>query len=339
MTSVLRQALDGLPEPDHEAAATVAAWAADVLRPPGALAALDAIAVHLAGWQGTDRPSVQRPAVLVFAGDHGVTTGGVSNYPADITAAMLAAVQQGRATVNAMAGAAGATVDVVDVGVGRPTGDIRFEPALTAERFDEISATAFTRVDELAERGTDVLILGELGIGNTTVAAALTTSFADVSVDRSVGRGTGIDDAGLARKRAAVTQATQRCAAIADPLDRLRELGGSELVAIAAACVRARHRRLPVLLDGYVVTAAMLALAAAVPGALGHCLAGHASAEPGHRLVLEHLGLRPILDLDLRLGEGTGALAALPLLELACRAVTDVATFAEWFGADAAPAP
>lgn len=328
MTELLRRALEGLPEPDREAAAAVAERAANTLRPTGALAALDAVAVHLAGWQGTTRPAVQQPAVLLFAGDHGVAAGGVSSYPADITAAMLAAVQQGRATVNAMAAAVRAPVTAVDVGVGRPTGDIRVAPALSPDRFDQICTTAFAHVDRLAAAGTDVLILGELGIGNTTVAAALATALAGVPPMESVGRGTGVDDAGLARKRDAVEQATARVAGIDDPLEVLRQIGGAELVGMAAACARARRHRIPVLLDGYVVTAAVLPLA----GALDHCLAAHASAEPGHRRVLDQLGLVPLLSLDLRLGEGTGALAAVPLLELACRAVTDTATFAEWFG-------
>lgn len=331
MTDLLRAALADLPGPDTEAAAAVAARAGEVLRPPGALAALDAIAVHLAGWSGSTRPRVTRPHVVVFAGDHGVATGGVSNYAAELTTEMLAAVRQGRATVNAMAAATGATVTAVDVGVGEPTGDLRVEPALTPERFDAVSEAAFAAVDAAAEAGADVLMLGELGIGNTTVAAALAARVGGVPLEHAVGRGTGVDDDGLARKRAAVEQACARTADVADPLELLRQLGGTELVAMAAGCVRARQHRLPVLLDGYVVTAAMLPLHAAAPDALDHCLAGHASAEPGHRLVLDRLGLRPILALDLRLGEGTGALAALPLLDVACRAVTDVATFPEWF--------
>lgn len=333
MTGRLRAELDSMPPRDElfdsEAAAAVLARAADVLRPPGALAALDAIAIHLAGWRHTPTPRVRRPAVLVFAGDHGVAAGGVSNYPADITASMLAAVRAGRATVNAMATAVGATVDVFDVGVGSPTGDIRVEPAMTAERCDRVTETAFAAVDAAVNAGADVLVLGELGIGNTTIAAALATYVTGAAVDATVGRGTGVDNAGLERKRAAVTAAIDRVGRLPDPLDALCELGGTEIAAMAAACVRARRHRVPVLLDGYVATAAVLPLHPY--GVLDHCLAGHASAEPGHRIVLDHLDLRPLLALDLRLGEGTGALAALPLLDVACRAVTDVATFTEWF--------
>jgi nicotinate-nucleotide--dimethylbenzimidazole phosphoribosyltransferase len=334
--TVLRRAvMADLPEPDLAAAAAVRARADTVLRPPGALRNLDDVAVHLAAWQATARPGVRRPAVLVFAGDHGVAAAGVSNYPASITASMLAAVRAGRATVNAMATAVGATVTAFDVGVGVPTGDIRVAPALAPERFDAITEVAFEAVDGAAGAGADVLVLGELGIGNTTAAAALAAALIDAPLTELVGRGTGLDDAGMERKRAAVAAAAGRCAGIGDPLEVLRQVGGSELAAIAAACVRARHHRIPVVLDGYICTAAVLALHAAAPGVLAHCLAGHASAEPGHRHTLAHLGLRPMLTLDLRLGEGTGALAALPLLELACRAVTDVATFAEWFGDDA----
>lgn len=316
---------------DSETAARVRDRASQVLRPAGALAALDEVAIHLAGWQRTERPTVSHPTVLVFAADHGVAAAGVSSYPASITAAMLSAVQEGRATVNAMAAAVGATVEVFDLGVGRPTGDIRTEVALTPERFEEATATAVSAVDRCVADGTDVIVLGELGIGNTTVAAALAARFAGLSVDEAVGRGTGVDDEGLARKRAAVTAALARCDAVTDPLEVLAEIGGAELVAMSAAAVRARHHRVPVLLDGYVVTAALLAVHAARPGVLDHCLAGHASAEPGHIRVLDHLGLRPLLSLDLRLGEGTGALAALPLLETACRCVTDVSTFDERF--------
>jgi nicotinate-nucleotide--dimethylbenzimidazole phosphoribosyltransferase len=330
--SWFRDALADLPEPDADAATAVAERARTVLRPVGALQQLDDVAVHIAAWHRTMRPAVTQPAVLVFAGDHGVTRAGVSAYPGEVTAAMLAAVRAERATINAMARAVGALLDVYDVGVGVATGDIRVEPAMTSARFDEVARIAASAVDAVVERGADLLVVGELGIGNTTVAAALPAALLGGEPSSWVGRGAGVDDDGLVRKRAAVAAAVARIGAPADPIETMRELGGSELTAMAAAVLRARHHRLPVVLDGYVATAAVLPLHLALPGALDHCLAGHASAEPGHRRILDHLGMAPLLDLGMRLGEGSGALAAVPLVRMACACVSEVPTFHEWFG-------
>jgi nicotinate-nucleotide--dimethylbenzimidazole phosphoribosyltransferase len=326
-------ALTDLPEPDPIARAAVRERAANVLRPPGSLRRLDLVAEHVAGWQASVSPQILRPHVLVFAGDHGVTAGGVSAYPAEATAEMLRAVAAGRATINALARGAGAELDVLDVGVGRPTGDIRHEPALTAERFDAVAQLAADAVDAAVDRGADLFVLGELGIGNTTPAAAIPAALLGGPSIEWVGRGAGVDDDGLARKRDAVVAATARITGVDDPIEILRQLGGSELTAMAAACARARHLRVPVVLDGYIATSSVLPLHVARAGALDHCMAGHRSAEPGHRAVLAHLGLDPLLDLDLRLGEGSGALAAVPLVRMACAAVVEVATFDEWFGA------
>jgi nicotinate-nucleotide--dimethylbenzimidazole phosphoribosyltransferase len=325
----LRTATLSMPDGDTAAGDTVRERASEILRPTGALARLDEVAAWVAEWQHTARPAVHRPAALIFAADHGVTAAGISKYPVDVTAAMLAAYRAGKSTISAFAQVAGATVDAIDVGVGRPTGDIRVEPAMTAERFAEASAAGRAAVEAV---DADLLVLGEMGIGNTTVAAAVTAALAGGESVDWVGRGTGVDDEGLARKRAAVRQAVDRVAGVVDPLEVLRELGGAELVAIAAAIVAARHRRLPVLLDGYVVTASALPLALIRPDALDHCLIAHCSAEPGHRRVLERLGKRPLLDLELRLGEGSGAMAAVPLVAMACVGITDVPTFGEWFG-------
>lgn len=330
--SWFHDALAALPEPDAEAAAAVTARAASVLRPVGALQRLDEIAIHVAGWQGTSTPSITRPEVLVYAADHGVAAAGVSAYPAEVTAAMLAAVRSGRATVNVLARAAGASVDVFDVGVGRPTGDIRVESALDHDRFETIARQAAASVAAAAARGADLVVVGELGIGNTTPAASLPAALLGGDVADWVGRGTGVDDDGLARKREAVTAAVARVAGLDDPIEILREIGGAELVAMAAAVVEARRQRIPVVLDGYIATASVLPVASARPGALDHCLAGHASGEPGHRRLLAHLGIEPLLDLGLRLGEGSGAVAAIPLVRMACDAVVEVPTFDEWFG-------
>lgn len=332
MSELIRSLLHGLPSFDTESAEVVRARSTQVIRPAGALQRLDDIAVHIGGWRGSVEPTVERPGVLVFAGDHGVASAGVSNYPAEITQAMLAAVRAGKATVNAFARSVGATLEVFDVGVGRPTGDIRTEPALSPERFDEIVDTAIEAVDVAAANGTDLLVLGELGIGNTTISAALPAALLGGGAARWVGRGTGVDDDGLARKRTAVADAVGRIAGTSDPIEVMRQVGGAEHTAMAAACMRARHHRIPVVLDGYVATSAVLPMHLAVPGALAHCLIGHVSAEPGHRHLLDHLGMSPLLDLEMCLGEGTGALAAVPLIRMACAGVVEVPTFAEWFG-------
>lgn len=329
-------ALTDLPDADPIARAAVRERAATVVRPPGALRRLDELAVHIAGWQASTEPAIRRPHVVVFAGDHGVVAGGVSAYPAEVTAEMLRAVRAGRATINAIAGSVGATLTAHDVGVGVPTADIRTHPALSPERFDEIAQLAAAAVDAAVDDGIDLLVVGELGIGNTTPAAALPVALIGGPSIEWVGRGTGVDDDGLARKRDAVVAAAARVAGVDDPIEVLRQIGGSELVAMAAACARARQLRLPVVLDGYIATSSVLPLHLARPGSLDHCIAGHRSGETGHARLLDHLGLEPVLDLELRLGEGSGALAAVPLVRLACAAVTEVATFEEWFGGGAA---
>ncbi|MBA3286678.1 MAG: nicotinate-nucleotide--dimethylbenzimidazole phosphoribosyltransferase [Acidimicrobiia bacterium] len=326
----LRQLLDDLPGPDEEAAAAVHARAADILRPSGALAWLDELAAWIAGWHRTPMPRVTKPVGLIFAADHGVAAAeNVSAYPTAVTAAMFKAFQHDRSTISTFARHAGAEVFAVDVGIGRPTGDIRTEAALSEARFDEIVTLACSAVDKL---DGDLLVVGEMGIGNTSPSAAIAAALAGGETAAWVGRGTGVDDAGLDRKLAAVQQAVRRIAGVTDPLDVLREVGGAELVAVAAAVAAARHRSMPVVLDGYVVTASVLPLVMVNPAELDHCIVGHCSAEPGHRRLLERLGKRPLLDLDMRLGEGSGAMAAVPLVAMACAGITDVPTFEEWFG-------
>jgi nicotinate-nucleotide--dimethylbenzimidazole phosphoribosyltransferase len=242
---------------------------------------------------------------------------------------MLAAYRAGKSTISAFAAIAGATVEAIDVGVGRPTGDIRVESAMSPQRFEEACAAGRHAVEGL---DADLLVLGEMGIGNTTAAAAVVAALAGGDVAQWVGRGTGIDDDGLSRKREAVRAAVERVAGVVDPFAVLREVGGAEMVAMSAAITAARHRALPVVIDGYVVTASALALTATRQGALDHCLIGHCSSEPGHRLLLQRLAMRPLLDLDMRLGEGSGAMAAVPLVAMACAGITEVPTFGEWFG-------
>jgi nicotinate-nucleotide--dimethylbenzimidazole phosphoribosyltransferase len=314
------------PGPHTRAAAAVAERARQVLRPAGALARLDQLAEWLAAWQGTERPAVRRPAALVFAADHGIAAAGVSAYPAEVTAAMVKALREGVATACVLARQVGATLEVVDVGVGVPTADLARKPALDLARF---RACVQAGRDAVAALDADLLVLGEMGIGNTTAAAAVTAILLGRSAEESTGRGTGVDDAGLARKRAAVAAARRRVGTTT-PMEVLRQAGGAELAALAGAALEARLRRLPLVLDGFVVTAAVTPLELLHPGALANAVAGHRSAEPGHQALLERLGLRPLLELDLRLGEASGALAAVPLLRLAAAAVTEVATFTDW---------
>ena len=325
----LRDAVATMPACDEVSRDAVTERAANILRPLGALARLDEVAAWVAGWQRTPTPAVHRPSALIFAADHGVTAAGVSKYPTDVTAAMLAAYRAGKSTITAFAKVAGASVAAIDVGVGRPTGDIRYESAMSPERFDEAIAAGR---DAVVALDADLLVLGEMGIGNTTAAAALAAALGGGEVAAWVGRGTGVDDEGLIRKREAVREAVARVVGVLDPFEVFREVGGAELVAMAAAIVAARHRQLPVLIDGYVVTSAALPLATVAAGALDHCLVGHCSAEPGHRRLLERLGKQPLLDLDMRLGEGSGAMAAVPLVAMACAGITEVPTFGEWFG-------
>lgn len=324
--SELDRLLVDLPGPDAASAMAVGIRASHVLRPTGAFMALDRVASWLAGWQGTDRPTVERPHAIVFAGDHGVAAEGVSAYPPEVTASMVDALEQGAATASVLARSIGATLDVVDVGVGRPTGNIRHEAAMTPGLFD---VAVRAGIDAVERCDADLLVLGEMGIGNTTPASAVAAAVVGGHADDWVGPGTGVKDGALVNKVQVVDAALARVGSV-DPLTALRELGGSELAAIAGAVMAARHRRLPVVLDGFIVTAAVTPLALTVPGALRHCIAGHRSGEPGHTRLLSELGLDPLLSLDLRLGEGTGALLAVPLVRMAAAAVVDVATFEEW---------
>lgn len=324
------QCLAVLPHADESSGLNASERAANILRPAGALQALDDVAIWVAQWQATKQPAINQPAALVFAADHGIAQAGVSAYPAEVTAAMLKAFRESRSTLSAFATIAGATVHAVDVGVGKPTKDIRYEAAMSKTRLDEALEVGRRSVENLE---CDLLVIGEMGIGNTTVAAALTAALLGGKPSDWVGRGTGVNDEGLSRKLAAVEQATTRIFHLSDPIELLREVGGTELAAIVGAILAARMRRLPVVLDGYVVTAAALVLFQINKTALDHCWIGHCSAEPGHRKLLHHLGKQYLLDLNMRLGEGSGAMAAVPLIKMACSGVVDVPTFEEWFGA------
>ena len=324
--SVLGELLADLPDPDRSARDRVAARAATVLRPAGAFARLDAVAAWLAGWQGTTTPRVERPHVAVFAADHGVASEGVSAYPSEVTAAMVEAIRSGAATITVLAREVGATLELFDVGVGRPTGNIRATDAMSVEESDAAAAAGAAAAESV---DADLLAVGEVGIGNTTAAAAVAAAVLGGDAGDWVGPGTGVVGAALAHKCDVVQAALDRVGPVG-PLEALRRLGGRELAAMAGAVAAARRRRLPVVLDGFIASAAVAPLAVARPGSLDHCIAGHCSAEPGHQRVLEVLGLEPLMRLDLRLGEGSGALVAVPIIRMAAAAVVEVATFEEW---------
>jgi nicotinate-nucleotide--dimethylbenzimidazole phosphoribosyltransferase len=298
----------------------------ELTKPAGSLGRLEDIAVFLAGWSHDGTPRATRADALVFAGNHGVTARGVSPFPAAVTAQMVANFQAGGAAINALAGINGITLRIYALDLDQPTADITSAPAMSVA---ETTAALAAGANAVAA-DCDLLILGEMGIGNTTIAAALAArAFGGTGTDW-VGPGTGHDAAGVALKAQVVDAALARHASTErTAFDALRTLGGRELAAMAGAIVTARQRRIPVLIDGFVVTAALAALALECPDITGHCIAAHVSGEPAHRQLLAKLGLVPLLDLGMRLGEGSGAAVALPVVRAACATHTQMATFAE----------
>lgn len=324
--SALREACRDLPQGDAEAAAAAAARQARLTKPPGSLGRLEELAAWLARWQGRAIPALDSVQVLVFAGNHGVTAQGVSPYPAEVTQQMVANFAAGGAAINQLAALAGARLDVVPLALDRPTRDFTEAPAMDAAEFLAAVSAGF---DALAP-GIDLLCLGEMGIGNTTAGAALAAALFGGGGTRWAGRGTGVDEAGLARKRAVVDTALARHAASpADPLQAAMALGGRELAAILGATLAARLRLVPVLLDGFVCTAAAAPLAKLAPGALVHAQIAHLSAEAGHRALAAELGLVPLLDFGMRLGEASGAALAVLVFRAALACHGGMATFAQ----------
>jgi nicotinate-nucleotide--dimethylbenzimidazole phosphoribosyltransferase len=319
-------ALADLPSPDRAARAAATARQGQLTKPPGSLGRLEDIAVFVAGWQARERPAIAHGKVVVFAGNHGVVARGVSAFPAAVTAQMVANFAAGGAAINALSAAAGLTLAVVPIALDRPTADFTQAPAMSAEEcLDALNIGAAAIGDD-----TDLLVLGEMGIGNSTAAAALCAASFDGDVAGWVGPGTGLDDKGVARKATTVEAAlAMHGGALTNPFEILRRLGGREIVAIAGAVLAARHRRIPVVLDGFICSAAIAPLAAAHPGIVDHCLAGHCSTEPGHGRLLALLGLEPLLRLDMRLGEGSGAAVAVGVIRAALMAHDRMATFAK----------
>jgi nicotinate-nucleotide--dimethylbenzimidazole phosphoribosyltransferase len=331
--------------PDGRAAAAARRQQDLLIKPTGALGRLEELAEWVAACQGNCPPrQFARARVVVFAGDHGVARAGVSAYPPEVTAQMVTGIESGGAAITVLAELADATVRVVDIAVDcegphtgiaahkvrRSSGNIAAEDAL---RPDEALAAlqAGSRVaDEEVDAGADLLIVGDLGIGNTTAATALIAALTDIEPAVAVGRGTGIDDATWSRKTAAVRDALYRATpSKSDPLALLAICGGADLAAMAGFCAQAAVRRTPVLLDGLVVTAAALVAERLAPGARAWWQAGHRSTEPAHGPALAQLGLDPILDLRMRLGEGTGAALALPVVRAAVATLSSMATFTD----------
>jgi nicotinate-nucleotide--dimethylbenzimidazole phosphoribosyltransferase len=322
----IRLLFDVLPQADLDAVAAVRERDVTLVKPLGSLGRLETIVEWMAAWQGMSRPSVRRPVVCVFASNHGVVRNGVSAFPMDVTRQMLETYSAGGGVINQICATHDFGFKVFDLALDLPTGDITTEAALDEKAC--VATMAFGM--EAIAGGADLIGLGEMGIGNTTIAAAIYAALYGGDVDRFVGRGAGADDAQLARKRAAVAMALAAHGKyLDDPLEILRRLGGRDIAALAGAILAARSQRIPVVLDGYVVTAAAAILHAIEPSSIDHCVAGHVSAEGAHREVLERIGKPPLLDLGLRLGEGSGAALAMALIKTAVQCHNDTVTFSQ----------
>ena len=322
----MRALLRELPGPDLDAASAAATREAQLTKPAGALGRLEEIVQWMATWQGRHPPTAAHPRTAVFAGNHGVARQGVSAYPADVTAQMVANFVDGGAAVNQLCRAVDADLRVYEMALEEPTADFTAAPAMQ----DEDCALAIAYGMMAVEPGVDLLAVGEMGLANTTSAAALAYALWGGEAQDWVGPGTGVAGAALANKIAVVERGVQlHTRATKEPFELLARLGGRELAAIVGAVLAARRARAPVLLDGYAATAAASVLHAVDPRALDHCLVAHCSAEPGHRRLLQRLGKAPLLDLGMRLGEGSGATLAIALVKAALACHTGMATFAE----------
>jgi nicotinate-nucleotide--dimethylbenzimidazole phosphoribosyltransferase len=320
----IRRLLADLPGPCHDSVAAVRRRDAELTKPPGALGRLEEIVEFLAAWQGRAEPRIERPLVAVFAGNHGVTAKGVSAFPAAVTRQMMENFTAGGAAINQICKTHGVGLKIFELALEHPTRDFTEAPAME-ER--EAAGTILYGM-EAVEGGVDLLAPGEMGIGNTSSAAAIYAALYGGPAARWTGRGTGLDDAGLVRKNAVIEAALALHAEhLSDPLEILRRLGGREIAGMMGAILAARRRRAPVLLDGYVACAAAALLHAISPDTIAHCLAGHVSAEGAHAQVLERLGKKPLLDLGMRLGEGSGAALAIGLVKAALACHGDMATF------------
>lgn len=319
-------ALAHLREPDPDAAADACTRQGELTKPAGSLGRLEELAIFFAGWRGRARPRIDRARAAIFAGNHGVTVHGVSAFPPGVTAQMVANFAGGGAAINALSDASELELKVEALDLDRPTADFTVAPAMTeAECLD-----ALNRGAAVVDASLDLLVLGEMGIGNSTAAAALCARSFGGGAARWVGPGTGVDGHGVARKAAVVERALAfHMDAPRSAFETLHRVGGREIAAIAGAILRARQLGVPVLLDGFICTSAIAPLAADNPAITAHCIAGHCSAEPGHKHLLDLLDLDPLLSLGMRLGEGSGAAVAANIIRSALAAHDRMATFAE----------
>lgn len=318
-----RELIANLPGPVTQALVDARQRDSQLTKPPGSLGRLEEIAFWLAGWSGR-KPAVTRPLVAIFAGNHGVTRQKITPYPSEVTKQMVANFSSGGAAINQICAAYDLGLKVFDLALDYPTGDITEEAALS-ER--DCAATMAFGMEAIAG-GTDLLCIGEMGIGNTTIAAAINYALYGGTAAEWVGPGTGSQGELLERKIRAVERAVElHSDHLSDPLELLRRLGGREIAAMAGAILAARLERIPVIVDGYVATAAAAVLKAANPSALDHCLIGHVSAEPGHMASIDKLGKTPLLALGMRLGEGTGAAIAAGIVKAAAACHGGMATF------------
>ncbi len=331
--------------PDAAAAARAAARQGQLTKPPGSLGRLEALAVQLAGLQGRDRPTLERVQVCTFAADHGVVAQGVSAFPQAVTAQMLRNFVTGGAAVSVLARQLGARLEVVNLGTAVDSGplpdvidariapmttDFTTAPAMMTAQLDAALTAGRDAVERARNAGARLFIGGEMGIGNTTAAAALACALLGEAPQLLAGPGTGLDAAGVRHKAAVIARALSLHAAYCDdPLETLRRLGGFEIAALTGAAIACAQAGLPLLVDGFIVSAAMLAACRIRPAVREWLLFAHRSAEPGHGRLLQALDAQPLLVLDMRLGEGSGALTALPLLRLACALHGEMATFTE----------
>ncbi|SAL19680.1 nicotinate-nucleotide--dimethylbenzimidazole phosphoribosyltransferase [Caballeronia arvi] len=311
-------------------------------KPPGSLGRLESIALQMGLIQRTTKPRIERPAMIVFAGDHGIAKEGVSSYPQEVTAQMVANFLTGGAAINALSRSVGMTLEVVDAGVATPipidhgyerlslglgTRNFAHEPAMSRETTLEGIARGAARVRHHASLGTNVIGFGEMGIANTSAAACLMSRLCHVPVDECVGRGTGLDDKGLAHKRDVLSKALALHRDEGDAIDTLATFGGFEIAMMTGAYLAAACEGTTILVDGFIATSALVVASKIAPHVLDYCVFAHASDEAGHRRMLAHFDAAPLLQLDLRLGEGTGAALALPILRAAVAFVDEMASF------------